>query len=60
MPWRVVELPNGPSRVQAGTVSTNFPTKEAAEVHRRDILGDPRGERYELLETDENGWPLRS
>jgi hypothetical protein len=58
MPWRVVELPQGPARVQAGTISTIFPTRQAALDHRAGELGDPDGARYEAIETDEVGRPV--
>jgi hypothetical protein len=55
MPWRVAELPKGPARVQAGTISQIFPSKSEARQYRTDVLLDPEGDRYEIIETDVSG-----
>jgi hypothetical protein len=53
MPWRVVQLPIDPNGT--GAVTRLYPSKIETEGFRARELGDVAGDRFGIVETDENG-----
>jgi hypothetical protein len=52
--FRLVEVT---SELRDETVAPAFATRSAAEKYRADILHDPEGLKFSIIETDEQGKP---
>ncbi|HYL13865.1 MAG TPA: hypothetical protein VEV41_12565 [Terriglobales bacterium] len=54
--FRLIEVA---SELRDETLAPAFATRSAAEEYRADILHDPKGLKFSIIETDEQGKPKR-